>query len=51
MKIPKNLGSLLLAIFLILYGLVELFKLSFPGLSVVMGILAIVAGLLFLLQR
>ena len=51
MKIPSNLGMLLLAIFLILYGLIQLFGLTFSSQAVVMGILALAAGILLLLGR
>jgi len=51
MKITRNLGLLLLAIYLILQGLIPLLHLSFSGLSVVMAILAIAAGVLLLLGR
>jgi uncharacterized membrane protein HdeD (DUF308 family) len=51
MRLPKNLGILLLAIWLILYGLIALFSLSFAGLPVIMGILAIAAGILLLIGR
>ncbi len=51
MRITRNLGFLLLAIFLILYGLIALFSLNFSGLSVIMGILALAAGILILLGR
>ena len=51
MKITKNLGMLLLAIWLILTGLIELLGLSFNGLSILMGILAIAAGIILLIRR
>jgi hypothetical protein len=51
MRLTRNLGMLLLAIWLILYGLIGLLGLSFSGLSVIMAILAIAAGILILLQR
>jgi hypothetical protein len=51
MKFTKNLGMLLLAAWLILTGLISLFAFSFQGLSLVMGILAIAAGVLILLGR
>jgi uncharacterized membrane protein YeaQ/YmgE (transglycosylase-associated protein family) len=47
----QNLGMLLLAIWLILTGLIALFGLSFQGLPLIMGILAIAAGILILLGR
>lgn len=51
MKRPQNLGMLLLAIWLILTGLIALLGLSFQGLPLIMGILAIAAGILILLGR
>ena len=51
MKVTKSLGMLLLAIWLILTGLIPLLQLSFSGLSTVMNILAIAAGVLILVGR
>ncbi len=51
MKITRRLGMLLLAIWFILSGLISLFGLSFKGLEIIMGILALAAGLLILLER
>jgi hypothetical protein len=42
---------LLLAIWLILTGLIELLKFSFSGLPMIMAILALAAGILILLRR
>jgi uncharacterized membrane protein HdeD (DUF308 family) len=50
-RFTKNIGMLLLAIWLILYGLIALFSLSFTGLSVIMGLLAIAAGIFILIGR
>ncbi len=47
----ENLGFLLLAIWLILEGLISLFALSFTGLGIIMGILALAAGILILIGR
>ncbi len=47
----ENLGMLLLAIWLILTGLISLFGLSFAGLGIIMGLLALVAGILILIGR
>jgi hypothetical protein len=49
--ITKNLGMLLLGIWLILGGLMPLFNLSFAGAGIIMGILAIAAGVLILIGR
>ena len=51
MKITRRLGTLLLAIFLILEGLSRLFNINFTGMGVIMGILALAAGILILLER
>jgi hypothetical protein len=51
MRITQNMGMLLLAIWLILTGLITLLGLSFQGLPLIMGILALVAGILILLGR
>jgi hypothetical protein len=50
-RLPKNLGIILLAIWLVLIGLVGLLNLSFTGLSTLLNLLAIAAGLLILFQR
>ena len=47
----RNIGMLLLAIWLILWGAITIFALSFNGLWIVMGILAIVSGSFILLGR
>jgi len=51
MRTTRSIGLLLLAIWLILQGLIPLLHFSFAGLSVVMAILAIAAGILILLGR
>jgi len=51
MKITRNIGMLLLAIWLILTGLIALFGLSFQALGLIMGLLAIAAGIFILLGR
>ena len=51
MKVIRNLGMLLLAAWLILTGLTPLLNLSFSGLSTVMAILAIAAGVLIVVGR
>ena len=48
--LTRNLGMLLLAIWLIASGLSS-FGLNFPGLSVLLAILAIAAGILILIGR
>ncbi len=51
MKLTKNLGMLLLGVWLILTGLIPLLNLSFSALGTLMAILAIAAGVLILLGR
>ncbi len=51
MRFTRRLGFLLLAIFLILWGLAQLFGFSFSGMGIVLGILALVAGILILFER
>lgn len=51
MNITKNLGMLLLAIWLVLNGLISLLGLSFVGLGLLMGILAIAAGISIFMGR
>jgi len=50
-RFNRNLGFLLLAIWLILNGLVALFSLSFSGLGLIMGLLAIASGIFILIGR
>jgi hypothetical protein len=49
--LTRNLGMLLLAIWLILGGLMPLLSLSFSGAGSVMAILGIAAGALILIGR
>jgi len=53
MKAPKNLGRLLLAIWLILFGLLSnsFIKINFTHSGDVLAILAIVVGVLLVLER
>lgn len=51
MRITRNIGMLLLAVWLILTGLVPLLNLSFSGLGTVMAVLAIAAGVLIIIGR
>jgi hypothetical protein len=48
MRRAGSVAFLFLAVWLILMGLSQLFAFSFPGMGVIMGILALVAGLLML---
>ncbi len=49
-RVPENLGTILLAIWLILEGLILLLGLTFQGMNIIMGILALAAGILILLR-
>ena len=51
MNIVKNLGMLLLAIYLIVEGLIRLFGMSLGQLSILVPILAIVAGVVILIGK
>jgi hypothetical protein len=51
MRLTKNIGMLLLAVWLILTGLIPLINLSVSGLSTGMAVLAVVAGILILVGR
>ncbi len=49
MNFQKNLGLLVLAIFLIVYGIATAFVIAIP--TVLLGLLALVAGILLLIGR
>jgi hypothetical protein len=49
MNITKNLGMLLLAIYLILAGITLLLHITIP--TIIMGILALAAGILILIGK
>jgi len=51
MKVTRNLGMLLLAVWLVMTGLIPLLNLSFSGLGTVMATLAIAAGVLIVVGR
>jgi len=51
MKVTRNLGMLLLAVWLVMMGLITLLNLGFSGLGTVMAILAIAAGVLIVVGR
>ena len=51
MRVTKNLGMLLLAVYLIIVGIAGLGVISLGGLSVLIAILAIAAGILILVGR
>jgi hypothetical protein len=47
----RSIGTILLAIFLILQGLIWLASLSFQYQNIIMGILALLAGILILIGK
>ena len=49
MNFTKNIGMLLLAIYLILVGIMALLSIAIPG--IIMGILALAAGIFILIGR
>jgi len=51
MKLTRNIGMLLLALWLVMTGLIPVLNLSFSGLGMVMAILAIAAGALIAVGR
>jgi hypothetical protein len=51
MKLTRNIGMLLLALWLILTGVIPLLNLSFSGQGTVMAIIAIAAGVLIVVGR
>jgi hypothetical protein len=51
LRLTRNLGMLLLAIWLIITGLIPLTNLSVSGLSTIMAILALASGVLILIGR
>ena len=51
MNITKNIGMLVLAIYLIVVGLIGVFGFSLGQLSIVVPLLALVAGILILIGK
>ena len=51
MKLTRNLGMLLLGIWLIVTALVQVFSISIPAMGTLLPLLAIVAGVFLLLGR
>ncbi len=51
MKLTRNLGMLVLGVWLILWGVLPLLSINFPASAVVLEILAIAAGVLILFGR
>jgi hypothetical protein len=50
MRVPRNLGVLLLGLWVFLTGLIQLLGLSLTGIGTLMALLALVAGGLILLD-
>jgi hypothetical protein len=51
MRLTRNVGMLLLGIWLILTGLLQIASISIPGIGIILALLAIVAGILILIGR
>jgi hypothetical protein len=51
MVLTRNVGMLLLGIWLILTGLLQVASISIPGIGIILALLAIVAGILILMGR
>ncbi|NTW71331.1 MAG: hypothetical protein HGA49_03725 [Eubacteriaceae bacterium] len=51
MKTTKNLGMLLLGIWLIITGLMQVVSIPIPSIGIILAILAIASGALILLQK
>jgi hypothetical protein len=51
MKLTRNVGMLLLGIWLILTGLLQIASISIAGSGIILALLAIVAGILILIGR
>jgi len=49
--ITKNMGMLVLAIYLILVGIIGIFSISLGAASILVPILAVIAGVLILLGK
>ncbi len=47
----KNIGLLVAGIWFILYGLMSILHLSFEGLPIIMGLLALIAGICLVIAR
>ena len=51
MKLASNLGMLLLGIWLVLFGALPLLNISFQGQGPILNVLAIVAGVMILMNK
>ncbi len=50
-KISKQLGSILLGVYLVMIGAMSLFHISFPGSYVILAAIAVAAGVVVALTR
>ena len=51
MKITKSLGMLLLGIWILMTGLLQVVSISIPSIGTILALLAIVAGALIILDK
>lgn len=51
MKLARSVGMLLLSVWLIIHGLMQLMDLRFHGSGTVLGLLALASGILIILDR
>lgn len=51
MRVTKNLGMILLGIWLIVSGLLQVISIPIPALGLILAVLAVAAGVLILLGR
>ena len=51
MRFTRNIGMLLLALWLVLTGLIPLLNLGFSGMGTAMAVLAVAAGILIAIGR
>ena len=51
MNLTKNLGMLLLGIWLIVTGLLQVVSIQLPAIGTILALLAIIAGVLILMGR
>ena len=51
MKISRKLGTIVLSIWLIVTGLLQIINLSIPGIGTILAALAIAAGALLFIER
>ena len=51
MRLTRNMGMLVLGIWLILTGLLQIVSISIAGIGIILALLAIVAGILILIGR